>query len=39
MTDLATRCADCQPPIVHDATIEMRGDELFCCRSCMEAAG
>jgi hypothetical protein len=32
------RCSRCQSPIVHDLTIEMRGDELFCCRNCMEAA-
>ena len=31
-------CAHCGTPIVDAATLQRRGDEVFCCNNCLAAA-
>lgn len=34
----ALRCAHCGVPIVHEQTMEARGDDAFCCSNCAAMA-
>jgi DNA-directed RNA polymerase subunit RPC12/RpoP len=37
MTDVATRCAHCEAPIVDTGTQVLHGSQLFCCANCSQA--
>jgi DNA-directed RNA polymerase subunit RPC12/RpoP len=37
MTEVATRCAHCEAPIVDTATQVLHGSQLFCCANCSHA--
>ena len=37
MTEVATRCANCEAPIVDSATQVIHGSQSFCCANCSQA--
>jgi len=36
--DGALRCAHCSVPIIHEDTMESRGDDAYCCSNCAAMA-
>ena len=37
MTEVATRCAHCEAPIVDSGSQVLHGSQLFCCANCSSA--